>query len=107
MKGRTGRQCSYCHISSAWIMYMEGRSLQGEHFVDVWQMHLETMLVFVDASAHGLKAPFLFDLTDECSIYDEVAQWSAVFVATGGGSAGEVVVMRRPEQEDPLAVYHQ
>jgi hypothetical protein len=36
---------------------MEGGSVLGEHFVDVWEVHFEAVLVFVGSTGHFIEEP--------------------------------------------------
>lgn len=62
------------------------------------------MLLFIDTLAHSLETPFLLDRLYEGSVYDQVAERRTVLVASGCCGAREVVVMRRAQKEDALAI---
>lgn len=67
-------------------------------------MHLKAMLLLVLRLIHGIKVALLAQLSDSLRIDGEVAQGSLIGSAFRQGAAGQVVVMRRAEEEDAFAV---
>jgi hypothetical protein len=78
--------------------------VQREHLVDVGEVHLQAVLVFVGLQRHGLHAPFALYAHYEWHVYREIADWCRVCVAGSCGCAVEVVVVGWAEEEDALSV---
>lgn len=76
----------------------------GEDFVDVWQVHFETVLVGVGARGHVAEEAGCVQGADGGKVEWEGAEWGGVGGVLGEGEVGEVGVVGGAEEEDAFAV---
>lgn len=62
------------------------------------------MFVFVDGLGHPFEMASGVEFRGRIAVDGEVAEGCFVVRASGQGGLGEIVVMRRAEEEDPLTV---
>lgn len=74
-----------------------------KNLVDVWDVHLEAVLVLVSALVHVLEVAGLVEGGRRSSIDSEIAQWRAIVGTLGQGGLFQVVVVRGTKEEDSLA----
>lgn len=76
----------------------------AQHLVNVRQMHLKTVLLFVYTLRHPFESPGLVQLCGSGAVDCEITNRCSIVRTPGERRLGKVVMVRRPKEEYSLTV---
>lgn len=83
-----------------------GGEVQREHFVDVGEVHFETVFFFVVGESHAVEEIGGGEFGDGRLVKSEITQGSFVSLAVRERTASEVIVVGGTEEEDSFTTGH-